>query len=81
MTFSLSYIVYISAPEPETEDAKIPVEKLPRWVKTLICIWSSRLQKKKIRNRNLSSFGEMPLKCANVKDSPDLHGQGQKYKG
>lgn len=80
MTFSLSYIVRISAPGPEIEDAKIPVEKLPRWVKTLICIRSSRLQKKKISNRNLSSFGEMLLKYTNVKDSPDLYGRGPKDK-
>lgn len=27
-----SDIICSSAPEPETQDARIPVEKLPRWV-------------------------------------------------
>ena len=33
MTFLFSNTVYFSAPEPEAQDARIPVEKLPRWVK------------------------------------------------
>lgn len=39
-----------------------------------------QITKKKISNRNLSSFGEMLLKYTNVKDSPDLYGRGRKDK-
>lgn len=31
--FFFSVIMYFSAPEPEAEDSKIPLEELPRWVK------------------------------------------------
>lgn len=78
-----SHITYFRAPDPQTQDAGIPVEKLPRWVKRLWSVLVLQFEKKKkiSRSQNLSSLGEMPLKHANAETSPDPWGQGRKDKG
>ena len=72
---SFSHIIYFRAPDPQTQDAGIPVEKLPRWVKRLWSVFGAPVWKKKKRKKistsqNLSSLGEMPLKTCQCRNQP-----------